>query len=600
MSSSMSSSTVVDPSGVRLCPLAQRAEVVTPVSMDLSESGFGGSSQRALIGQMHQQLDELLGARDKTEHLLRSIINIGSDLDLDATLHQIVTAAMELTGARYGALAVHGTDGAWTHFVHAGMDPETIRRIGHFPVGKGVFGVPLDQTPALRLNDLTAHPAAVGFPEHHPPMRAFLAVPIMIRGTVVASLYLTDDRPSRAFAVSDEVAARRLAAAAGVAINNAQLFDHTRASAEWTDASREIITALLSGIDPHLRPLQLIAEQVRKLTDAEQAIVLVSSEADLPADEVDTLIVSAAVGLRADEVIGQRVPMEGSTTGGVFRSGTPLITEAFRYPIQAFTDIGERPAIVMPLRADGTVLGVIAVARNEGQQPFDASYLELVSDFAGHAAIALTLASAREHARALSILADRERIAHDLHDQVIQRLFAIGMDLQGTIARAHSPEVIDRLNRTVDDLQATIEDIRTTIFQLQSPTERDGGFRRRMQNLIADLTQNRNIVTSLQMSGPMTAVGPELAQHAEAVVAEAVSNAVRHSGATRLTIEVTAADELSIDVRDNGHGIPAENQRQSGLANMRRRAEHVGGKCSFTSPPEGGTVVHWIAPLIDF
>lgn len=570
------------------------------MNMDQSESGFGEPSQRASIGQMHQQPDELEAARDQTEHLLRSIINVGSDLDLNATLHHIVTTAMELTGARYGALAVHGPDDTWTQFVHAGMDPETIRRIGHFPVGKGVFGVLLDQIPALRLDDLTAHPAAVGFPEHHPPMRAFLAVPITIRGTVVASLYLTDDRPSRAFAVSDEVAARTLASAAAVAIHNAQLFDQTRVSAQWTDASREIITALLSGVDPLLRPLQLIAEQVRKLADAEQAIVLVSSDPNLPAAEVDTLVVSAAVGLHANDVLGQRVPVEGSTTGGVFRSGAPLITEAFRYPIQAFTDVGERPAIVMPLRADGTVLGVIAVARNEGQQPFDAGYLKLVSDFAGHAAIALTVASAREHARELAILADRERIAHDLHDQVIQRLFAIGMDVQGTIARASSREVIDRLNHTVDDLQATIEDIRTAIFQLQSPTARDGGFRRQIQNVIADLTQNRDIVTSLHTSGAMTAIGTELAQHAEAVVTEAVSNAVRHSGATRLTIEVTAADELCIDVRDNGHGIPADNRRHSGLANMRRRAEHVGGTCRLTSPPEGGTVVHWTAPLIEF
>jgi signal transduction histidine kinase len=570
------------------------------VNMDLGESGSGAASRHAPIGQMRQQLNELEAARDKTEHLLRSIIDIGSDLDLNATLHHIVTTAMALTGARYGALAVYGPDGTWTQFVHAGMEPETVRRIGHLPVGKGVLGVPLDHAWVLRLDDLTTHPAAVGFPEHHPQMHAFLAVPITIRRIPVASLYLTDDRPSQTFAPSDELAARILAAAAGVAIDHAQTFERARASAEWTDASREIITALLSGVDPPLRPLQLIAEQVRKLTDAEQAIVLVSSDPNLPAAEVDTLVVSAAVGLHADNVLGQRVPVEGSTTGGVFRSGAPVITEAFRYPIQAFTDVGERPAIVMPLRAEGTVLGVIAVARNERQQPFDVSYLELVSDFAGHAAIALTVASAREHARELAILADRERIAHDLHDQVIQRLFAVGMDLQGTIARANSQEVTDRLNRTVDDLQATIEDIRTAIFQLQSPTERGGGSRRRIQNMIADLTQNRNIVTSLQMSGPMTAVGPELAQHAEAVVAEAVSNAVRHSGATRLTIEVAVADELSIDVRDNGHGIPPDNQRQSGLANMRRRAEQVGGTCRITSPPEGGTLVHWTAPLIDF
>ena len=570
------------------------------MNMDLGESGSEGSSQRALIGQMHQQLDELEAARNQTEYLLRSIINVGSDLDQNATLHHIVTTAMELTGARYGALAVHGPDETWTQFVHAGMEPDTVERIGHLPVGKGVLGLPLDQASVLRLDDLTTHPAAVGFPEHHPQMDAFLAVPITIRGTLVASLYLTDDRPSRTFAPSADVAARTLVAAAGVAIDHAQMFERARVSAEWTDASREIITALLSGVDPPLRPLQLIAEQVRKLTDAEQVIVLVSSDPNLPAAEVDTLVVSASVGLHANDVLGQRVPVKNSTTGGVFRSGAPVITEAFRYPIQAFTDVGERPAIVMPLKADATVLGVIAVARRGGQQPFDASYLELVSDFAGHAAIALTVASAREHARELAILADRERIAHDLHDQVIQRLFAVGMDLQGTIARANSREVTDRLNRTVDDLQATIEDIRTAIFKLQSPTESGGGFRRRIQSVIADLTQNRNIVTTLQMSGPLTAIGAELAQHAEAVLTEAVSNVLRHSGATRLTIEVTVADEVCIDVRDDGHGIPADNRRQSGLANMRRRAEQVGGTCRVTSPPGGGTVVHWTAPLIGF
>jgi len=567
------------------------------VNTDLGESGSGGPSQRALIDQ---QPDELDASRDQTEHLLRSIIDVGSDLDLNATLHHIVTTAMELTGARYGALAVFGSDGTWTQFVHAGMEPDTVRRIGHLPVGNGVLGLALEDASVLRLADLTAHPAAVGFPEHHPRMHALLTVPITIRGTTVASLFLTDDRPSRTFTPSAEVAAWTLAAAAGAAIDHAQMFERAHVSAEWTGASREIISALLSGVDPPLRPLQLIAEQVRKLTDAEQAIVLVSSDPNLPAAEVDTLVVSAAVGLHANDVLDQRVPVKDSTTGGVFRSGTPLITEAFRYPIQAFTDVGERPAIVMPLRADGTVLGVIAVARNEGQQPFDVSYLELVSDFAGHAAIALTVASARERARELAILADRERIAHDLHDQVIQRLFAVGMDLQGTIARANSREVTDRLNRTVDDLQATIEDIRTTIFKLQTPTESGGGLRRRIQSLTADLTQNRDIVTTLHMSGPMTAIGTELAQHAEAVLTEAVSNVLRHSGATHLTIEITVADELCVDVRDDGHGIPADNQRQSGLASMRRRAEQVGGTCRITSPPEGGTLVHWTAPLIDF
>jgi len=297
--------------------------------------------------------------------------------------------------------------------------------------------------------------------------------------------------------------------------------------------------------------------------------------------------------------MGRQVPVEGSTSGRVFRSGIPVITEALSYPIQAFTDVGQRPAIVMPLRAHDQVAGVIAIARGADQPPFDESYLDVVSDFATHAAIALVLASAREDARRLTILTERERIAHDLHDHVIQRLFAAGMDLQGTLARARSPEVADRLNHTLDDLQTIIEEIRTTIFQLKTPLESDGGFRRRIQRVVADLTGNRDIATTVRTHGPMTAVGGELAEHAEAVTTEAVSNTLRHSGASRLTVEVTVGDMFILDIIDDGCGIPANNQRHSGLANMKHRAEQLGGTCEITSPPEGGTGVHWIVPLTD-
>ena len=316
-----------------------------------------------------------------------------------------------------------------------------------------------------------------------------------------------------------------------------------------------------------------------------------------PPDEVDTLVISAAVGLHAAEVTGQRVPVDNSTSGAVFRSGKPLITDALSYPIQAFTDVGQRSAIVMPLRAHDEVAGVIAVARGADEPSFDSSDLELVRDFATHAAIALALAAGRENARLRTILAERERIAHDLHDHVIQRIFAAGMDLQGTLARARSPEVADRLNRTLDVLQTIIEEIRTTIFQLKSPLARDGGFRQRIQRVVADLTESRDIVASVQMFGPMTAVGDELAEHAEAVTTEAISNAVRHSGASRLTVEVSVGDMFTVDIIDNGCGVPVDNLRRSGLANMTRRAEQLGGSCEITSPPGGGTHVHWTAPL---
>jgi signal transduction histidine kinase len=569
------------------------------VTSDENDSAFAGLGKRGLVGKMHQQLDELLAARDQMEQLLRVIVEIGAGLDLDETLHRIIGSARELTSAPYGALAIRDRQGNLISFVHEGMDAETVRRIGHLPVGKGLLSLSLLDTPALRMDDLTTHLAAIGFPAHHPPMRAFLGVPITIRDTVFGNLYLTHVDPVRVFSEPDEVAARALAFAAAVAIDNAQVFERERTSVKWMEASREITTALLSSVEPHRRALQLIAERARVLTDAEQAIVLIPADADLPDQDVDTLVVSAAVGLHAADVLGQRVPVEGSTSGAVFRSGEALITEAFRYPIQAFTDVGQRPAIVMPLRAHDEVVGVIAVARGADEPPFSESYLDLVSDFATHAAIALVLASAREDARQLAILAERERIAHDLHDHVIQRIFAAGMDLQGTLARARSPEVADRLNRTLDDLQTIIEEIRTTIFQLKSPVDARGDFRHRIQRVVADLTGSRDVVTTVRMDGPTTAVGAELADHAEAVTTEAVSNALRHSGASRLTVEINVADMFILDVVDNGCGIPADNSRRSGLANMKRRADQLGGTCEITNRPEGGTRVHWIAPLID-
>lgn len=555
--------------------------------------------RRPVGSRMHGQFDELPTARDQMEQLLQLIVDVGSDLDLDAMPKRIVAAAMDLTGARYGALGVRGADGTLASFVHAGADAQAVARIGDPPTGKGLLGLLLDRTEALRLDDMKTHPAAVGLPDLHFPMRAFLGVPITIRGVVYGSLYLADDRPGRPFTESDERAVRALAWAAAVAIDNARLFDRVCTSARWMKASREISTTLLSGADPHQRSLELIAEHARRLTDAEQAIVLVPTDAELPAEDVDTLVVSAAVGMHAATVVSQQVPVEGSTSGEVFRSGTPLVTESFRHPIAAFTDVGQRSAIVMPLRAHGMVLGVIALARNQSQPPFDTGYLDLVSDFANHTTMALTLAAARAHERQMTILADRERIAHDLHDHVIQRLFAVGMDLQGTLARARSPEVIERLTRTIDEMQSTIDDIRGAIFQLKTPAAHTGDFRHRIHDVVAGLTDDRDITTTLRMSGPMTLAGGALAEHAEAVVTEAVSNAVRHSGASRLLIEITAADDLAIDIIDNGCGIPADNQRRSGLANMRRRAGKLGGTCEITLAPEGGTHVRWAAPLID-
>ncbi|OBG95625.1 ATPase, partial [Mycobacterium sp. E3251] len=349
-------------------------------------SAFTWQGRRELVSQIHEQLDELVEARDQMEQLVRVISEIGSDLDLDVTLNRIVKGAMELTGCRYAALGIRAADGALATYVRAGIDDGTARRLGDLPVGEG-----------LRLEDVSAHPQAAKLQAHDPPLRALLGLPITVRGADFGSLYLADDRAGRVFSDSQAAAVRALATAAAAAIDNARLFERERETARWTKASREITTALLSG-DPQTGPLQLIVNRALELAGAEQAILLVPKESDLPADDVDTLVVAATAGRYSSEVIGRQVPMDGSTTGGVARRGLPLITESFQYPIEGFTDVGERSAIVMPLIADGAVLGVIAVARDPQQSPFGNDYLELVSDFARHAAIALALAAGREHA----------------------------------------------------------------------------------------------------------------------------------------------------------------------------------------------------------
>ncbi|MDT5145603.1 MAG: hypothetical protein QOC58_248 [Mycobacterium sp.] len=350
------------------------------------ESAFTWHGRRELVSRVHEQLDDLVAARDQMEQLVRVIVEIGSDLDLDVTLHRVVDGAMELTGAQYGALGIRAADNSLVSFIHAGIDEETARGLGEIPVGEG-----------FRVDDVSALPEAAGLHAHDPPVRAVLGIPITVRSADFGSLYLADDRPGRVFSDSQEGAVRAMATAAAAAIDNARLFERERESAKWMKASREITTALLSG-DPQTGPLQLIVNRALELSDAEQAILLVPKEPDLPADEVDTLVVAATAGRYASQVIGQQVPMEASTTGGVARRGQPVITDSFQYPIEGFTDVGERSAIVMPLIADEAVLGVIAVARDPEQPPFGNDYLDLVSDFARHAAIALALAAGREHA----------------------------------------------------------------------------------------------------------------------------------------------------------------------------------------------------------
>ena len=546
---------------------------------------------RELLIEVQDRVEQIVQGRDRLDGLVEAMLVVTSGLELDETLRTIVHTAIDLVDARYGALGVRGHDHELVEFIYEGIDEEMREQIGHLPEGRGVLGVLIDDPKPIRLDNISHHASSVGFPPNHPPMRTFLGVPVRIRDEVFGNLYLTEKSGGQPFSEDDEVLVQALAAAAGIAIDNARLYEASKTRQSWIEATRDIGTELLSGADP-ARVFRLVADESRSLSGAELTLVAVPADPDLSASEVDELVIAATSGEgSATEV--HSIPVEGTLIGKAFVQRMPGRFDQFE--LAPGDTVAAGPALVLPLRATDAVPGVLVAVRAVGAQPFNNEQLDMMAAFADQAALAWQLASTQRQMRELSILTDRDRIARDLHDHVIQRLFAVGLALQGTIARARVPEVQQRLTDCVDDLQEVIQEIRTAIFDLHGSSSGVTRLRQRLDEAIAQFSTS-NLRTTVQYTGPLSVVDAALADHAEAVVREAVSNAVRHAGATTLTVNVAVSDDLCIDVVDDGIGIPAE-VTGSGLTNLRRRAEDAGGDFSIARPTTGGTHLKWCAPL---
>ena len=546
---------------------------------------------RELLVEVQDRVEQIVQGRDRLDGLVEAMLVVTSGLELDETLRTIVHTAIELVDARYGALGVRGHDHELVEFIYEGIDQQMREQIGHLPEGRGVLGVLIDDPKPIRLDNISHHASSVGFPPNHPPMRTFLGVPVRIRDEVFGNLYLTDKTGGQPFSEDDEVLVQALAAAAGIAIDNARLYEASKTRQSWIEATRDIGTELLSGTDP-ARVFRLVADECRTLSGAELTLVAVPVDPDAPASEVDELVITATSGDgQAMEL--QPIPVDGTLIGKAFVQRVPGRFDNFELVPGETTLTG--PALVLPLRATDAVAGVLVAVRAVGSQPFNNEQLDMMAAFADQAALAWQLASTQRQMRELSILTDRDRIARDLHDHVIQRLFAVGLALQGTIPRARVPEVQQRLTDCVDDLQEVIQEIRTAIFDLHGASYGVTRLRQRLDEAIAQFSTS-DLRTTVQYTGPLSVVDAALADHAEAVVREAVSNAVRHADATTLTVNVAVDDDLCIDVVDDGRGIPAD-ITGSGLTNLRRRAEDAGGQFSVERLPAGGTHLKWLAPL---
>ncbi|MGB3334194.1 MAG: GAF domain-containing sensor histidine kinase [Mycobacterium sp.] len=546
---------------------------------------------RELLVGVQDRVQQIVEGRDRLDGLLAAMLAVTSGLELDETLRTIVQTATNLVDAKYGALEVHDRHRRMQQFVYEGIDDDTFVKIGRLPQQVGVVGLLIDEPQTLRLDDLSKHPASIGFPPHHPLMRTFLGVPVGVGGEVVGNLYLTEKANGQPFSEDDEVLVQALAAAAGIAIANARLYAQAKARQSWIESTHDIATELLSGTDPST-VFRLIAEEASKLTGAESALVAIPLDEGVAEAEVSELLVVETIGPTMACLSGGTLPVTGSPVGEAFSKREP-------HRVDRLTLSGVRaagPALILPLRTADAVAGVVVVMRHSTTPPFNTEQLDMMAAFADQAALAWQLATTQRRMHELDVVTDRDRIARDLHDHVIQRLFAVGLSLQGTIPRSRDAAVQRRLSDAVDDLQAIIGEIRTTIFDLHGVASAATPLRQRLDNAVAQFSGS-GLHTTVQFVGPLSVVEPGLADHAEAVVSEAVSNTVRHSGATALTVQIKVEDDLSIEVTDNGRGMP-EVINRSGLANLRQRAEQAGGTFSVTPAPGGGTVLRWSAPLV--
>lgn len=547
---------------------------------------------RELLLEVQDRIEQIVEGRDRLDGLIDAILAITSGLKLDATLRAIVHTAAELVDARYGALGVRGYDHRLVEFVYEGIDEETRHLIGSLPEGRGVLGALIEEPKPIRLDDISRHPASVGFPLHHPPMRTFLGVPVRIRDEVFGNLYLTEKADGQPFSDDDEVLVQALAAAAGIAVDNARLFEESRTREAWIEATRDIGTQMLVGADPAM-VFRLIAEEALTLMAGAATLVAVPLDDEAPACEVDDLVIVEVAGEISPAVKQMTVAVSGTSIGGVFHDRTPRRFDRLDLAVDGPVEPG--PALVLPLRAADTVAGVLVALRSADEQPFSDKQLDMMAAFADQAALAWRLATAQRQMREVEILTDRDRIARDLHDHVIQRLFAVGLTLQGAAPRARVPAVRESIYSSIDDLQEIIQEIRSAIFDLHAGPSRATGLRHRLDKVIDQLAIPA-LHTTVQYTGPLSVVDTVLANHAEAVLREAVSNAVRHANATSLAINVSVEDDVRVEVVDDGVGISGD-ITESGLRNLRQRADDAGGEFTVENMPTGGTLLRWSAPL---
>jgi signal transduction histidine kinase len=532
---------------------------------------------------------------DRKDALLEAGLTLASELSLPMVLQRIVDLAAQVTDARYGALGVIGEGGGLAEFITTGLSAKQRRAIGPLPRGRGILGLLISEPRSIRIENIAGHSKSVGFPAHHPPMSSFLGAPVQALGKVYGNIYLTEKRSAPRFSVDDEESLVILATQAGVAIANATLYAQTHQREQWLDALRDITTNILAGATADSL-LAAIAEHARNLANADSATVLTISTTP------GQLVAVAAVGAHADKVRGQAVPTARSLAGEVMESGRPLVSEAaatHRDAYQPILRLGRvGPAIFVPFRVRGRATGTLMVANLIGGRRFKPETVRLVETFADQASVAIEYVRAQADVRRLGLLEERERIAKELHDGIIQSLFAVGMNLQSTALMSRSPETAERVENAVGELDGVIRDLRNYIFGLRPGILADRQLNQALEAIAEEAASTAKIPIAVEVDAEVSAVLSPRSHEIVQLTREAFSNVTRHARATHASVRLTRiAANAVLTIEDDGVGFDARKPSDgNGMRNMRERAVAIGGTLRVTSANGKGTRLRFTFP----
>ena len=535
---------------------------------------------------------------DRLRGLVEAGIALSSELSLDDLLQKLAETAAALTGARYAALGVIDQSGtALERFLHTGVDAETAARIGSLPRGRGILGALITDARPLRLESIADDPRSVGFPPHHPPMRNFLGVPILLRGRAFGNLYLTEKDGS--FTAADQELVETLASQAAVAIENARLYEAATAWSEQLEALNEVGTALASEIEL-ARLLELIARRLRSLIAARVVTIA------LPTGD-GTLRIEAADGDEAGAIVGLQLERAGSKSGRVLeRRRAERIDSLLDDPEvdqEAARRIGARSGLYVPLVAGGRPIGVIVAHDREGTDPrFTEADLRLAETFAPRAAVAVDL-SARVAGDALRRVVEaqeleRRRLARELHDQTGQELTSVLLGLKAVEEAGSDEERAQALAAVRGQVVETLHDVRRLAVELRPKALDDFGLVAALERLRETFAEQTGMRVDFEAQ-----IGDRLPSDVETalyrIVQEALTNIVKHAQAGAVSIVLTrSARSITAVIEDDGRGFALDEDRDGlGLLGMGERLALLGGKLKLEPTRGAGTTIVAEVPL---